>query len=463
MAAAAHGGGGEFMSYADIEEQFNNMALEGPSAQDGMVCIVSLIISCLPPPLVPAPEADDSDDDHFSLTSSDSEDADANGPAQDGDGSSSTTWHWRVRPRRTAWAAEGHSVFDAVRGISLCVAAHPGSIRAVRITRTSFYEQEYALQRLVAGLAAKKIQDLILFNRPWPINMPLPDDILRCASLSRLYIGIWNFPDIPTAHRPAFPNLHELGLFHSMVEDKKFNALLAHCPELKILSFALSYNYPSCLRIKSRSLRVVLEWVCTFDKIIVDNAPCLERLLFESFSERRRPVKIVHASRLEVLGFLDFQLHALEIGGTVIRAGMTMKDGAMLPSLKILAVKVQFSHDKESIPSWSADRGDCAEAWNPMGSSNCFSHLKTFVLHGFRGLDREQLFVSYILEKGIKTLGIVCGDSDGVLVKGNAPSGGSSGSGISVCPATSCWSFQHAINLSVEDPFCVLSPHRFFC
>ncbi|XP_048534659.1 F-box/LRR-repeat protein At5g02910-like isoform X1 [Triticum urartu] len=517
MAAAAHGGGGEFMSYADIEEQFNNMALEGPSAQDGMVCIVSLIISCLPPPLVPAPEADDSDDDHFSLTSSDSEDADANGPAQDGDGQDhfsrlprnllsnimsrlptkeaartmvlSTRWRcvWAATPLLVDdghfRAAEGHSVFDAVRGISLCVAAHPGSIRAVRITRTSFYEQEYALQRLVAGLAAKKIQDLILFNRPWPINMPLPDDILRCASLSRLYIGIWNFPDIPTAHRPAFPNLHELGLFHSMVEDKKFNALLAHCPELKILSFALSYNYPSCLRIKSRSLRVVLEWVCTFDKIIVDNAPCLERLLFESFSERRRPVKIVHASRLEVLGFLDFQLHALEIGGTVIRAGMTMKDGAMLPSLKILAVKVQFSHDKEvkmlhtllrcfpcletlhimSIPSWSADRGDCAEAWNPMGSSNCFSHLKTFVLHGFRGLDREQLFVSYILEKGIKTLGIVCGDSDGVLVKGNAPSGGSSGSGISVCPATSCWSFQHAINLSVEDPFCVLSPHRFFC
>ncbi|KAF7088639.1 hypothetical protein CFC21_091724 [Triticum aestivum] len=77
------------MNYADIEEQFNNMALEGPSAQDGMDCIVSLIISCLPPPLVPAPEADDSsdsDDDHFSLTASDSEDADADGPAQDGDG-----------------------------------------------------------------------------------------------------------------------------------------------------------------------------------------------------------------------------------------------------------------------------------------------------------------------------------------------------------------------------------------
>lgn len=133
-----------------------------------------------------------------------------------------------------------------------------------------------------------------------------------------------------------------------------------------------------------------------------------------------------------------------------------MKDSVMLPNLKILVVKVRFSHDKEvkmlhpllrcfprletlhimSIRSSSPDSGDCAETWNYPGSADCLSHLKKFVLHGFHGLDREQLFVSYILEKGIKTLGIVYGDNDDVLVKrglvpgsvgeGNAPSGGSS-------------------------------------
>ncbi|KAI4979835.1 hypothetical protein ZWY2020_016588 [Hordeum vulgare] len=555
MAAAAArggGGGGQFKSYADIEEHFNNMALEGMSAQDRMDCIVYQITSFLPPPLVPAPEADDSDDDHFSFTSSDSEDDDRSAAFQSGgDGRDHTSRLPRILlsnvisrlPTKEAartmvlstswrgvWAAtpllvddahfradDARRMFDDVRAVSRCVAAHPGPVRALRATRTSFYHQEYALQRLLASLAAKNVQDLILFNRPWPLNLPLPKEILSCASLTRLYIGVWHFPDITPGHRPVFPNLCELGLFHSIIEDKKFEALLAHCPKLNILSFAIAYNCPARPRIKSRSLRVVSEWICSFDKIIVEDAPCLERLLFESVavSERRRPIKIVRASRLEVLGVLDLQLHTLEIGGTVIRVGMTMKDSVTLPSLKILAVKVRFSHDKEvkmlhtllrcfpcletlhimSIRSSSPDSGDCAETWNSLGSADCLSHLKKFVLHGFHGLDREQLFVSYILEKGIKTLGIVYGDNDDVLVKGgqvpgsvgeaNAPSGGSSssdsddvvmeadpiscsvgegnvpsgvnsGSGIYVCPASPCWTLQHAIDLSVEDPFCVL-------
>jgi hypothetical protein len=211
------------------------------------------------------------------------------------------------------------SAMCAVRAVSRCVAAHPGPIRAVRITRTSFDEQEYALQRLVASLAAKNVQDLILFNRPVPFDMPLPDDILSCASLTRLYLGIWcwPFPDT-TAHPPAFPNLQELGLFRTIIDDKEVDALLAQCPKLKIFSFAMAFNCPSRLRVKSRSLRVVVEWRCSFVEVIIDDAPCLERLLFESSGDRR-PVKIVHAPRLEVLGFLDLQLHTLEIGGIAIR------------------------------------------------------------------------------------------------------------------------------------------------
>jgi hypothetical protein len=163
------------------------------------------------------------------------------------------------------------------------------------------------------------VQDLILFNRPVPFDMPLPDDILSCAYLTRLYIGIWRWPFLDTtAHPPAFPNLQELGLFHTIIEDKGVDALLAQCPKLKIFSFVMACNSPSRLRVKSRSLRVVVEWRCSFVEVIIDDAPCLERLLFESSGDRR-PVKIVHAPRLEVLGFLDLQLHTLEIGGIAIR------------------------------------------------------------------------------------------------------------------------------------------------
>uniref|UniRef100_A0ACD5TCL5 Uncharacterized protein n=1 Tax=Avena sativa TaxID=4498 RepID=A0ACD5TCL5_AVESA len=406
------------------------------------------------------------------------------------------------------------SAFRAVRAVSRCVAAHPGPIRAVRITRLSFHQQEYALQRLVAGLAAKNVQDLILFNRPW--HMPLPDDILSCASLNRLYIGFWRwpFPDT-TAHPPAFPNLHELSLFHTNIKDKEADALLAQCPKLKILSYVIAYNCPSRLHVNSGSLRAVMEWRCSFDEVIVDDAPCLERLLFDSMGGRR-PIKIVHAPRLEVLGFLDLQLHTLEIGGIVIRAGMNVRACAMVPSLKILAVKVRFWNDMEakmlttllrcfprletlhimSIQSSSPDTVDDVDFWESLASCDCLeSHLKTFVLHGFHSRKHESSFLRYIFTNGkvLKTHGSVFSDLDHVLAKkgpmsgsggegnessggssdsddleeeegpmsgsggeGNESSGGSSGRYMSFCPATPCWSFQNAIDLSVEDPFYVL-------
>ncbi|KAM0890920.1 hypothetical protein ACQ4PT_026704 [Festuca glaucescens] len=538
MDAAGAVGGEAFINYAvEIAEFLNSLLLGGPLAKARIDFIVSHLISLLPPPSVPAPDDDgssDSDDEHFSLSSSSSSDGGATAgvdlpavvmaPRVDGldhigrlpdDLLSniisrlptneaartmvlSTRWRlvWAATPLlvddahlRATNESREMSAFCAVRAVSRCVAAHPGPIRAVRITRTSFDEQEYALQRLVASLAAKNVQDLILFNRPWSLDMPLPDDILSCAYLTRLYIGIWRWPFLDTtAHPPAFPNLQELGLFHTIIEDKGVDALLAQCPKLKIFSFAMAFNCPSRLRVKSRSLRVVVEWRCSFVEVIIDDAPCLERLLFESFGDRR-PVKIVHAPRLEILGFLDLQLHALEIGGTVISVGMNVSACAMLPSVKILSVKVRFWNDMEakmlptllrcfpcletlhvmSIRSRSPDTVDDMDFWKSLASCDCLdSHLKTFVIHGVQGRKHEAWFTRHILKNGkvLKSYGILYSDGDDAKVErlpmsctvgeGNAPSGGSSGKYVFAHPAFPCWSFQNAIDLSLEDPFYVL-------
>uniref|UniRef100_A0ACD5V7X6 Uncharacterized protein n=1 Tax=Avena sativa TaxID=4498 RepID=A0ACD5V7X6_AVESA len=355
--------------------------------------------------------------------------------------------------------------------------------------------------------------------------MPLPDDILGCASLTRLYLGFWRwrFP-VPatTANPPAFPNLHELGLFRTLIDDKKVDALLAQCPRLEILSFAMASNCPSRLRIKSRSLRVVMEWRCSFDEVTIDDAPCLERLLFDSVGDRRR-IKIDHAPRLEVLGFLDLELHTLEIGGIVIKAGRNVRPCAMLPSVKILAVKVRFGNNMEakmlptllrcfprletlhikSIRSTSPDAVDDMDFWKSPASCDCVeSHLKTFVHHGYHGRKHEAGFGSYIFKNGkvLKSYGIIYSDSDdrvvegsdassssddassssddevveegpmsGSVGEGSVSSGGTVGKGsatsgsnivryISLCPASPCWNFQNAIDMSVKDPFYVLGP-----
>ena len=49
----------------------------------------------------------------------------------------------------------------------------------------------------------------------------LPASILRCASLRRLYLGVWHFPDTSRASAPprgpgVFPRLQELGIYFDL-------------------------------------------------------------------------------------------------------------------------------------------------------------------------------------------------------------------------------------------------------
>jgi hypothetical protein len=147
--------------------------------------------------------------------------------------------------------------------------------------------------------------------------------------------------------------------------------------------------------------------------------------------------------------------------------------------------------------------------WESLSSCDCLeSHLKTFVLHGFQSQKHEAALIHYIFKNGkaLKSHGFVHSDLDDVAVEGsdgssssddvveeegpmsgsvvendassggssgsdeeaergpisgtigesNAASGGSSGRYLFTHPAFPCWSFQKAIDLSVEDPFYVL-------
>ncbi|PAN29878.1 hypothetical protein PAHAL_5G256300 [Panicum hallii] len=524
MDAAGEGGGP--VTYDQIEHYFNS--LEGPTAQERIDCIFSSIISLLPPPFVPAPEAagdDDSDDERFSLTSSDSEASDAVAdppalhPAALGDGEDhisrlpdallsniisrlatreaahtvvlSTRWRgvWASTPLLVDDAhlvgADGPHDIPVVRAVSRCVAAHPGPVRGVRVTRIPFYSHEYALNRLVADLADKDIKDLILFNRPWPLNMPLPEDILRCASLERLYLGVWQFPEITSAHPPVFDKLRDLGLFHCIVRDEEVNALLAHCPRLEILSIVMSYGSPSRLRIVSHSLQVAVDWNSTLDEVVVQDAPCLERLILQT-TDTRRPLKIVGTPRLEVLGFLDLNLHELEIGGIAIKAGMNVRARATVPSLKILAVTVQFARNQEAkmlptllkcfpclealhimvIPSASLNSAHDLEFWESLDSCTCLeSHLKTLMVHGCLVHNNEIGFLKYIIREGksLKAVGVDPSPKNKVAIdlvlasfgESYAASGGVSSGDIFHAKVDGHFTFQNAIDMTLDNPFCV--------
>jgi hypothetical protein len=216
--------------------------------------------------------------------------------------------------------------------VSRILSGHQGPFRTVHLTTVCNYAAARGGSALVRWLhlfAAKAVEGLVLVNFPrWPLDNTLPAEVLRVASLRRLYLGLWDeFPD--TDHLPrgahVFPHLLELGFCRTDIKDKDLDSLLQRSPVLEKLALILNYVTPRNVRVRSRSLRCVLFWMSIADELDVAVAPRLERLILwndcpgacfdKSFRTR---VKIGNTPALKVLGYLEPSIHVLEIRNTVI-------------------------------------------------------------------------------------------------------------------------------------------------
>jgi hypothetical protein len=210
--------------------------------------------------------------------------------------------------------------------VSRVLVAHPGPFRWVHLTWNFMDSQEEALAKWLRLFAAKGVENLVLVNRPWPLDIPLPASILRCSALRRLYIGVWHFPDtsrltVPPRGPDVFPHLQELGICHTIMNELDLEYLLACSPELKILAFIVSYGFPSRIEISSPSLCCMLLWFSMAEELAVVDTPCLQRLIIYapgSGTGQTLRVKIGHSPQLTVLGYLETATHVLQIGNTII-------------------------------------------------------------------------------------------------------------------------------------------------
>jgi hypothetical protein len=188
-------------------------------------------------------------------------------------------------------------------------------------------EHRGEMARWLDLLAAKGVKELIFANRPWPIDLRLPTTLFSCTSLTRLYLGVWRLPDTAAVQRRAtFPNLLELGLCFSVMEDRDLAFMLERSPALEILVITGSQTGVR-LRLISRSLRCV-QLIFTYLEIVdVVDAPRLERLfqwtIFggqdgDKGKMRGSMIKIGNAPNLRLLGYLQPGDHEMEISKTII-------------------------------------------------------------------------------------------------------------------------------------------------
>ncbi|KAI4977473.1 hypothetical protein ZWY2020_059610 [Hordeum vulgare] len=193
--------------------------------------------------------------------------------------------------------------------VSRVLASHPGPFRAVRIAEIPIdgsSEDDFPRARGVAPPRPTRRGGLTLGNRPFSFGV-----LVR--------------------HRDPPPS----GLAPPP---------LPH-PKLETLALISNYGYPDRVRVGNRRLRCVLLWHSLADEVAVVSAPSLQRLIIycthTSEADGVIKVKIGHAPQRIVLGYLDTATHQLEIGNTIIKAGVkNVCPNTVLPSVKVLALKV---------------------------------------------------------------------------------------------------------------------------
>uniref|UniRef100_A0ACD5V8I9 Uncharacterized protein n=1 Tax=Avena sativa TaxID=4498 RepID=A0ACD5V8I9_AVESA len=367
-------------------------------------------------------------------------------PAKDGARTAvlSSRWRhlWRSAPlvlvdthllpakRAGARPARAGAVSRAVTAaVSAVLEAHPGSFSFVSLTCNFMGRADRAvLARWVQLFATKGVSDLVLVNRPWPLphGVCLPVALFSCASLRRLYLGAWVFPDTATLPRgAAFPSLRQLVLGCVIITDKDLDFVLAASPVLEILAVVGNQTQLHA-RLASQSLRCAQFCLSTVEEVAVVDAPRLERLFIWCSSSHDQPskkastrVKISRAPHLRLLGYLRPGVHILQICKTTINAGTQVSPSTTVPSVQMLALSLHFGirNEVKMLPSFLRCFPNvealCIESeetleptgnirlkfWQDNGLIECIrSRLKSIVFREYHGHENEFAFLMFIAE-----------------------------------------------------------------
>ncbi|KAF7032775.1 hypothetical protein CFC21_043917, partial [Triticum aestivum] len=139
-------------------------------------------------------------------------------------------------------------------------------------------------------------------------DLRLPATLFSCASLTRLYLGIFRLPDTAAVPRGArFPNLRELILCLNTMEERDLAFFLERSPVLELLFIMGNRAGRVCLRLVSHSMRCVQLGFYFLEDIDVVDAPRLERLFqFDELAHSHRMDNTTHpriknsASRIKI-------------------------------------------------------------------------------------------------------------------------------------------------------------------
>ncbi|GJN12238.1 hypothetical protein PR202_ga30532 [Eleusine coracana subsp. coracana] len=238
----------------------------------------------------------------------------------------SSRWRplWCSAPSTSTRAAQ--NISDAV--ISRIVSVHQGPARCFKVSRPI-----PCFATLDGWLRSPALNELQEIDVSYTVSTEslaqrMPRSTLRFAATLRAAKFSWCHIPYSATSQVQYLNLQHLTLHKVRVAEDSLHAMIAGCPALKglILMFcsgfrglqicspglecvAISFHIPELGRSVASAETVLQE-------LIVESAPCLERMLHNGHFLESMRIYIISAPRLKMLGRVTSQVSRLEHGAT---------------------------------------------------------------------------------------------------------------------------------------------------
>uniref|UniRef100_A0ACD6A0J5 Uncharacterized protein n=1 Tax=Avena sativa TaxID=4498 RepID=A0ACD6A0J5_AVESA len=263
---------------------------------------------------------------------------------------------WRVAPLNLD-DRDGRGFSEKV--VTRILSGHIGSARRIALTRICPLPSRYDYSkhreiyddagdgRIDEWLRSRDLsllQELELAYSYEGRGTTLPPSLFRLAPALR--VARFGCCRLPPNLAVDFPHLQQLTLHRVTLTDETFRAVLSGCPTLESLLLEKNVGV-GCFRVSSPTLRSIgfvspckQQGDDTDDvhELVVEDAPCLDRLLSLSQKYGSAIIRVIWAPKLEILGLLSYGISQLHIGTTVFQKMIAVSLTTTMPTLKVLAL-----------------------------------------------------------------------------------------------------------------------------
>lgn len=230
--------------------------------------------------------------------------------------------------------------------VSRILSGHPGPAHRFTLQLAFLPDLLSEVDGWFRSVSLTGLQELEVTNQLRKNHYPLPPHVLArfAPTLGVLKLGGCAFPGMVVAPPPpSFPHLKRLIMYDVAVSEASLQNMISSCLVLESVSLHNMGFVRLC--ISSPTLRSIgfypplgAEGVTTFQELVIENAPCLERLLPIYPDDGPVTIRVVRAPKLEMLGSLSKGISTLHLGTTLFQRMVAVRLTTKMFAMKILVL-----------------------------------------------------------------------------------------------------------------------------